>query len=359
MPWAEPEYSRQKINEAGKCLISPIDFDNYWYYNKEYNNSLQIINNWRDIHSYPLNTFQINLRRSSHRFDERALVAQRTKRLSSIELKLTRFPNMKLTQMQDIGGYRAVLNSANSVFSFVKYYEQSNIKHERSSVVDYISSPRNSGYRGIHLIYKYYSDKPAKEIYNGLKIEMQLRSRYQHAWATAVETIGTFIGQSLKSSMGEAEWLRFFALMGTAIALREKCAPVPDTPVEREELIAELRHYARLLQVEPRLRAFNQALRHLQQPSAAENAHFYLLELDTQANIVSVTGFKRSEFDQASEMCLDSEKRVKNKNGDAVLVSVDSLASLRRAYPNYFADTRVFVNLMTQALTGRPRRIYT
>jgi hypothetical protein len=39
-------------------------------------------------------------------------------------------------------------------------------------------------------------------IYNDLKIEMQLRSQYQHAWATAVETVGTFIGQALKSSIG-------------------------------------------------------------------------------------------------------------------------------------------------------------
>ena len=34
------------------------------------------------------------------------------------------------------------------------------------------------------------------------------------------------------------------------------------------------------------------------------------------------------------------------------------LASLRRAYPNYFADTRVFLELMRQALSGKQKRIY-
>jgi hypothetical protein len=42
---------------------------------------------------------------------------------------------------------------------------------------------------------------------------------------------------------------------------------------------------------------------------------------------------------------------------DAVLVSVDSLAALPRAYPNYFADTRVFMELLSQALSGHKRRI--
>lgn len=36
--------------------------------------------------------------------DRDVIVAQRIKRLSSIQLKLERNPNMKLSQMQDLGG---------------------------------------------------------------------------------------------------------------------------------------------------------------------------------------------------------------------------------------------------------------
>ena len=42
---------------------------------------------------------------------------------------------------------------------------------------------------------------------------------------------------------------------------------------------------------------------------------------------------------------------------DAVLVSVESVNNLGRAYPNYFADTRVFLQLMQQALSGHSRGI--
>jgi ppGpp synthetase/RelA/SpoT-type nucleotidyltranferase len=79
----------------------------------------------------------------------------------------------------------------------------------RPGVDDYILSPKNSGYRSVHLLYKYNSDKKAPSIYNGLFIEVKIRSRLQHAWATAVETVVTFLQQALKSSQGEEEWLRF------------------------------------------------------------------------------------------------------------------------------------------------------
>jgi len=59
---------------------------------------------------------------------------------------------------------------------------------------------------------------------------MQIRSQLQHAWATAVETVGTFLQQALKSSQGDEGWQRFFALMGNAMAMRERRPPVPNTP---------------------------------------------------------------------------------------------------------------------------------
>jgi hypothetical protein len=73
-------------------------------------------------------------------------------------------------------------------------------------------------------------------VYNGLKVEIQIRTTLQHVWATAVETVGTFIQQALKSSQGEAEWLRFFALMATHMALREGRQPVPGTPQNSNEI---------------------------------------------------------------------------------------------------------------------------
>lgn len=68
-----------------------------------WSNAIDVVNNWRSSHGYPLNTFQMNLRKSARVLDPEADVAQRTKRLHSIATKLDRFPDMKLSQMQDVG----------------------------------------------------------------------------------------------------------------------------------------------------------------------------------------------------------------------------------------------------------------
>src|SRR5439155_14406089 len=96
--------------------------------------------------------------------------------------------------MQDICGSRAVVRSARRVQELVRLYKESrDLRHERVDEDDYIEKPKGSGYRSVHLIYRYTSDR--SKTYNGLKIEMQFRSALQHAWATAVETVDTFQGR--------------------------------------------------------------------------------------------------------------------------------------------------------------------
>jgi hypothetical protein len=365
MPWAEPNYSREEVNAAATKLAELLEkySDEHLIWSDgdatTFDRCIMVINNWRACHGYPLNTFQTNLRRSAKKIDGTALIAQRTKRLRSIAYKLGRQPTMKLTQMQDIGGCRAVVKSVLAVRRLDRFYtKESEIKHELATRDDYIQSPRKSGYRGIHLVYRYFSDKKMGEKYNGLKIETQLRSQYQHAWATTVETVGTFIGEALKSSSGPEDWQRFFALMGSVIALRERTPLVPDTPTSQRQLIDELHDHAKDLNVQHLLRGYAETLRQVEED--AEQAHYYLLKLDPGASQLTVTGFRREEFEQAQQAYSEAERQVKEQPGtDAVLVSVDSLAALRRAYPNYFADTRVFVQLLDQALSGRPKRIFT
>jgi (p)ppGpp synthase/HD superfamily hydrolase len=47
--------------------------------------------------------------------EQKALVAQRPKRSSSIINKLVREPDMKLSQMQDLGGCRTILSTVLAV----------------------------------------------------------------------------------------------------------------------------------------------------------------------------------------------------------------------------------------------------
>lgn len=334
-------YSNGEVNAAGATLINLSSTTD------ELESALNIINDWRALHSFPLNTFQKTLRRKAKAVDAQSLVAQRIKRLSSIAAKLERYPRMSLSRMQDIGGCRAVVSSVAHVNILVRHYERSDIKHRIIRRDNYIITLKPSGYRGVHIVYRYFSDRLTT--YNGLKVEMQFRSQLQHAWATAVETVGTFTRQSLKSSQGEQDWLRFFALMGTEIAFREGSPGVPDTPTDREDLKAELQEYTTRLNVTNRLRTFGAALRTLEPARIPRTAHYFLLVLDPAANSITVTSYRYDQLDRASSDYLNAERTSRQRGTDAVLVSVESMDSLRRAYPNYFLDTTMFVRAVEQA----------
>lgn len=347
MAWAVPQFTKSHVDRAGKALVTPgID-------QAALEDALLVINNWRGSHSFPLNTMQVSLRRIARQVDKGALVAQRIKRLSSITLKLERFKTMKLSQMQDIGGCRAVVSSVARVEMIAGMYRGGELRHRHHFVRmdDYIQHPQKTGYRGVHFIYRYQSDR--KHTYNGLQIEIQVRSQLQHAWATAVETVSTFLDQALKSSQGSDRWLRFFSLMGTAIALREKRPLVPDTPSDPQELRRELRAITNELQVTTKLKGFGDALQTL--PNAQLlNASYYLLTLDPGGQwgiTLAIQPYTKAQLDTATTDYLRVERAMAERPGaEAVLVSVDSLGALRRAYPNYFLDTKVFLEAVEEAI---------
>ncbi|MFC1976758.1 GTP pyrophosphokinase family protein [Chloroflexota bacterium] len=347
MEWAKPKYSQQEVNWAGRFLVS---YDGSTEQEKEFFRAVEIIDNFRAAHAFPLNTLQHRLRVLVHPIDANAIVAQRLKRLFSIVNKLDRFPSMTLWQMQDIGGCRAVVSSVENVDSVVKAFKSSSIRHKIWHEDDYIRKPRKSGYRSRHLMYRYYSDK--SEDFNELRIEVQIRTAMQHSWATTVETVDAFTKQALKSSSGRADWERFFQLMGTWMALREGTPPVSGTPTHKATLKKELRQCAEELQVEKTLRGFTTALRVTsKKPSRQGKADFYLLSLNNIKESLTITEFQRGNLKHAVDMYARVEKRIRDhKLTDAVLVSVNAVQDLKRAYPNYYADTFDFVKELGRIL---------
>jgi Region found in RelA / SpoT proteins len=342
MESAKREYSKRKIDKAGQALITGdyIDFPN------GSSEVLTIVNNWRVCHNHPLNTFKVTLHTRSKSIDKDALIAQRIKRLSSIELKLRRYPKMNLSQMQDLGGCRAVLGTIMQVRKLVNDYKQRPIPHELNRIDDYIENPKDSGYRGIHLIYKAKYKAASSQIYNNQYIEIQLRSKLQHLWATAVETAGTFLRQSLKSSQGEEDWLRFFQLAGSAFALREKAPLVPETPKEKKELLLELKKYSDKLNVQKTLSMFGHAIQiSNDEIYRKKNYKYFLLVLKPKENRMNVSGFSKNDIAKAAAKYVEIESQISSGNidGNAVLVSVDSFA-------NYFLDTTLFLKELKELL---------
>jgi len=351
MAYISPVYARETFNGAGNTLIGN-DTQGLGL-----EQALGIINNWRASHAFPLNALHVTLRGRAKKVDPNVLTAQRLKRLSSIEAKLRRFPDMKLTQRQDIGGCRAVVEGVAEVEKLVAAYRKGIAKNPKKrhaflSEKDYISKPKADGYRGYHLVYRYHSRARKHAAYNGLKVEIQIRTKLQHAWATAVEIISTFTGQALKASGGDECWRRFFKLMSSEIALRERRPPVPDTPQDHGELVKELRELVEKLQVQTMLTGWGTGVKVVSE--GERDAHSYLLILDSKKRVITHIGFTKLELPEAQRRYLEAEKENTDKPWiQTVLVAVAKISALRRAYPNYYLDSVVFSQAVSQAIYVR------
>lgn len=333
MAWPIPLYSKKQVSLAGEILSKDsLDFEK-WFWADD------VLTNWRACHGYPINTFQATLRLKLKAIDPSAIVAQRLKRTPSIVGKLRRIPNMNLSRMQDIGGLRAVVGSIPLLRKLQIEYQLSNFTHQLVREDDYVSSPKPSGYRGVHLVYRYHLASAAA--YNGLQVELQFRTRLQHAWATAVETMGTFLDRSLKSSEGPKVWLSFFSICSSAFAFLENCPRIPgvDT-LNRSQTFEKTLEEASKLDVTNKLRTYSSAINATKR---FRRAAYYLITLDTNKGSVEVEPFNRDQLFEANKRYTDVERKTSNPSIQTVLVSAGSVDSLKRAYPNYFLDTHDFL----------------
>ena len=150
--WKIVEYSKRQINDAGNIIRK----DNTTA--EELAFATQVIDNWRAAHAYPMHVIYIHLRRMAAPRND-ILVVERLKRLDSIIGKLRRETRMDLWRMQDLGGCRFITPSVDEVFHFAEEYKKSRVRHEYKRTYDYIHNPKPSGYRSLHLVYKYHSEK--------------------------------------------------------------------------------------------------------------------------------------------------------------------------------------------------------
>jgi len=352
--WVKRAHGKGVIDRAGAALVDwwESDFDEMKDF-EAWSSAMDVVQNWRSCHALPLNVVQKGLRDRARKIEPKVIIAQRLKRFPSIMNKLAREPVMKLSQMHDLGGCRAILSNVKKVYALYEAYRgtagTSLLLPEGASLkcYDYITNPKDDGYRGIHVVARYHPRIPSRESWDGHRVEIQLRTTVQHAFATAVETVTTFTRQPLKFHAGPPEWRRFFSLMGSALAIRENTALVPGTPTDHTALIAELRCAAGDLLVRQRLEAWANSI-HTLPMRDLKNFKWLLLVLDTNQNSISVTGY--IDRNDASKNLTEIEKE-KRPEIDAVLVWVNSIKGLRTAYPNYYADTKQFLSILDSMLS--------
>ncbi len=205
--------SRSQVKKAGstirKCLRGELtDPDQFAH-------CTEVMEAWRRAHYQPLVTANNGLRSMARTVGVSAEVTQRLKRRQTILDKLKREPTLDLSRMQDIGGCRAVVETIGELRRL-----ESRIKHNRTPIgySDYISEPRQSGYRAVHVVVE-YQDRA---------IEIQLRTRWMHAWALAAEYYSAALGTNLKQD-GTHPIQLFLATAAEIITLQAEDQPVPES----------------------------------------------------------------------------------------------------------------------------------
>ncbi|SFX76684.1 RelA/SpoT domain-containing protein [Ruminococcus sp. XPD3002] len=337
--WKKVEYSRSQIIKAGKTIRKDdISVD-------EKANAITIIDNWRAAHAYPLHVIYMHLRRMGESNKE-IIVAERLKRLDSILSKLRRETNMSLWTMQDLGGCRFIVPTIEDVYKYAAKYEASKKRHILKEKYDYIENPKSSGYRSVHYVYEYHSD--TTDTYNrNMLIEIQFRTHLQHLWATAVETMGLFTKNAIKSGQGDEDVKRFFVLASSLFAIKEKQNIVPNTINDIDEIVSEIESLNAKHNYLDFLSGIKVAVDY---QKIKKKTSYYILILNYETHRLSIKPFLASEFESANELYNKLERHKNEAQMDAVLVRVSSFETLRSAYPNYFSDINEFVNIIKSYL---------
>ena len=335
--WETPKYTGNQIDKAGKIIANPDSSE------QDKQTALEILNNWRASHAYPLQVITNNLRRKN----SNAIVVQRLKRLDSIIGKLKINPEMSLYRMQDLGGCRVIVDSIEDVYNSLNQYKNSRIRHILKRENDYIQNPKESGYRSYHIVYQFHSDD--NDTYNKkMFVEIQFRTQLQHIWSTALETMGIYTKTNLKASMGDKDILRFFVLVSSVFAKMENTPICPNTQDDYNVLISEIKDIDNRLNIVSRLSALSEAIKYTNE-KYSKGKGYYLLQLNFEKKLLRINTFSINQIELATSI-YDEIESLNDPQMDAVLVSATSFDTLKAAYPNYFTDISEFVQMMRRIL---------
>jgi ppGpp synthetase/RelA/SpoT-type nucleotidyltranferase len=336
-----PIFSRNRVSKAGRAIRKGIASQE----------DDEVIENFRASHSHVLNAFQASLRNRAKCRD--ITVAQRLKRRATIEDKLSRRPNFSLTEMQDIAGCRLIFPTLEDLFDFRYSFHEARFSHKLITAddrYDYISKPKDDGYRGIHDVYEYHSRRATGTPWNKLRIELQYRTIYQHAWSTAVEVAGLLTDNEHKFGRASDQYAEFFCLtseiIGRTFEGRKSCRP--DFSIDElfqavdklETKIGILNIFKQYNEVAQDVNTIGKNTILIFKKRAPEKEKTQILSYDSFAEAVRELG----DIEKAN--LLEQEPY------DAVLVRAvtgPGQGSIQSAFRNYFADTRDFVSYLEAA----------
>ena len=342
MPFIEPGgYTRGALDRAGERirLGTPTVAD------------LAILDNWRAAHLYVINTFQSSLRARRKRLhaEDDVAIAQRLKRRPTIVDKLSREPGMSLSRMHDIAGCRLIFGAVEELTTFRSLVLESRAGHVLvgdENRYDYIATPKATGYRGIHDVYKYAVGSAGGQKWNGLRVEIQYRTAVQHAWATAVEISDIVNSTRLKFNEAEQGIARLFTLCSELLSRAHEGMVGPSPELSDKELMNEYDSLEGRLHAIARLRGLTSSEFH---KFARTSKLFILINYTSGPKEATFEAEGFPDYTSAVSRYAELESELQDV-ADVVLVGSSQQDAIKLAYTNYFSDASTFLTLLDLAM---------
>lgn len=323
--------SNSLIDSAGKALSrdTETDVDKYILYTDAFDE-------YRKNHLEPLTKTTVEIQQWLAPLGKDYFIAQRLKRKPQILRKLKRF-SVRLSQLQDIGGTRVIVEQNKDVEELVnflteKFQTSKDLKIVR--LTDYRGEGReDSGYRAYHLILER----------DGCKMELQIRSKIQHYWAETIERTSVIYGHHLKELEGQIEVIQYFKKLSDLFyeieagrsptaQLRTK---VEELRIRSEEIIqnADEKNVFSSYVNEGVTKDLEQKEKSLGTPGL----NYWIFVFNWSIGSFVIWDLVTNDPNGAIEKYVEYENKYTSDNGfEVVLVGSSQVATLRQTHSHYF-----------------------
>ncbi len=321
------EYSKREVNRAGKTLLDATEPTAESY-------ACSVVNYWRKLHEEALQRFFAD---SSEvlKANPDSVLAGRIKKFDTVVNKLKRPNNPSdLATMHDIAGCRIVVPDMETL-NIVCDQLISSPNYKKSK--DYIASPKSNGYRCHHLFFAYNDLPCGKQLY----LELQVRTRQQHAWATAVEMYDRIRKTRLKFGESDPNASIFFSRWAELISQIES-GNTPEVELIRASFpnVDSLYDHKRIKAL---LKAACDSTAIVGDVPELSYNDYCLISFYFDLQTITL---EKIEADQAVARYFNKERQ--SEEADFVLVRGSSIEQLKTMYPNYFGDISDFLALIEQ-----------
>ena len=341
-------FSRTQVEKAGRNFRKGLHKGL-----GDYDDDVKKIQSFRAAHLYPLQIIKNLVWKHVRKLDllDSAVVVRRLKRLPTIIDKLQRKTldgetdnGLSLLRMHDIGGCRVIVDNMHDLRQLNESLDAANRTQHECKIYDYIERPKVSGYRGVHRVYKSYA-KTNKHDHKGYLIEVQVRTKLQHLWATTVEVIDVIDNETLKTRPDGAseEWKRLLVIMSKFFAVEEGMGFMG-----KEEIVdykAELISLNSKLSMYDKLNDFRLALNVDVIKQATKVSAYTLLSIKIGTGEGGAHFYSRTE--EANALAKYSELEA-DESQNVLLIAGANIKSIEKAYPNYIIDTTEFLKKFSE-----------